>query len=219
LSAVARAMDAPTGLDAIVLRDSDSSLVMGRSFDSRWNWLDRGASQLLPSSIETTRQLNRWVAAAVRRATHADFAVATDLGFELEGPRWPSAEVAQTPGTTRLADIFGFYYYDPIAVMSLTGTELLDAERLLSNAPGVDLEPSVERARVDPARSYTVALTTDQLWTVGRRTRLRTSSYRQTEITASTALSQVEAIASRPSNAGASGRTSDQTHDSFQKRP
>jgi hypothetical protein len=190
MAAVAQVMDTTTGLDSLILRNSDRALVMGRSFDSRWQWLPREATPLLPKEVTTTRALNGWVADSVRRAAGADFAVSADVGFELKARRWPSDEIAQVPGITRVSDILGLLYYEPIGVMSLTGAELIAAEEGLSKAGGATFEPALEPARLRPKRSYTVALTSDQIWPFGRSTRLRPTSFRQTELTASAAVLQ-----------------------------
>ncbi|HTV17034.1 MAG TPA: prolyl oligopeptidase family serine peptidase, partial [Polyangiaceae bacterium] len=142
----------PTGIDFALSRAVEPTLLMARSFDSRWSWVSREASPALPTAATEVGAFSRGLAESVRRAAKADFALALAL------PNGPNAAIAYA-SSLRLADLTAMLYYEPIAVMTLTGAELEAARRALP--AGGRLQP--EPAKLAPERSYRVALTARQI--------------------------------------------------------
>ena len=127
------------GADLIVARAAAPAVVATRSFDSRWRWTPGGE--------------------AVRRAAGADFALVASYG----PPAVPPTAPAIVPGTTRVADVTTLLYYDPVGMFEVTGTELLKIARRLAapadaSAGPVYLQPQVDAAKIEAARTYRVAV-------------------------------------------------------------
>jgi hypothetical protein len=158
----------PSGADAVVVRVSDPTLVASRSFDSRWHWLTRDQSQLLPAELASSAELARAVAGAVRRAAPADFALA--------GLPEPARPNAYEPGEARLADLLAQNYFTPISVMTLLGSDLMAAARAISPSEGV-LEPEPDLAHIQPQREYRLALSARQISPFVRLTHLAPRKY------------------------------------------
>lgn len=163
-------MARPIGADAIVTRISTPTLVMTRSFDSRWRWTNTGSTAPIDTAIDTRQELEASIAAAIRQLTHAPFALA--------GWSFPSGSLPHLAGTTRLRDLVPLFYYEPIGVMELSGKELLAAERALRQRSGPRLVPAPDPGVIDPARTYSVAVIWEQLFAFGEITRLAPKSYR-----------------------------------------
>lgn len=165
-----------TGADFALARVSEPVLLMTRSFDSRWGWLSREASPLLPPAAADPATFARLLAEAVRRATQADFALAL-----ANGERGPSYAPS-----LRLLDLTALFYYEPIAVMTLTGAELSQAEQALASRPEARFQPAP--GRLDPQRSYRVAVTARQITPLVRATHLAPRQYTLTELELASAL-------------------------------
>ncbi|MBI5383022.1 MAG: carbohydrate binding domain-containing protein [Opitutae bacterium] len=171
----------PIGADLIIASATSSTLVAARSFDSHWQWTPgRARSPLLPATLQTHGALALARAEAIRRAIAADFAIAT--------PTYPNLSTAacQTPGSTRVADINLFHYYEPIGIMELSGSELLAADRLLkaaaTNSMWTCLHPQLDSSQIHATRLYRVALPISAIWSYCEQTRTAPRSYRQTEL-------------------------------------
>jgi hypothetical protein len=176
----------PVGADFIILGASDSALVAVRTFDSRWRWTPgRDTSPLLPALIRTPRDFSTAVGLAIRRATGTDFAFAGRWG--------PAAHAAITAGSVRLSDVTALYYYDPIGVLEMSGSELLEAARRLT-APEdpaetqLSLEPGADAKNIAPARTYRVALPIDLIGTFCRVAKMAPRGYRHTDLLVGEAL-------------------------------
>jgi dienelactone hydrolase len=158
----------PSGADAVVVRVSDPTLVASRSFDSRWHWLPREQSALLPAALASNADLGRAVAAAVRRAAPADFAVA--------GLPEAARASAYEPGEARLADLVAQNYFAPVSVVTVLGSDLMQAARAIAPSEA-SIEPAAELARVQPHREYRLALSARQIAPFARLTRLAPRKY------------------------------------------
>jgi pimeloyl-ACP methyl ester carboxylesterase len=158
----------PSGADAVVVRVSDPALVETRSFDSRWHWLPREQTTLLPAELASSAELARAVAAAVRRAAPADFAVT--------GLPEPTRPNAYEPGEARLADVLAQNYFAPVSVMTLLGSDLVQAAHAIA-ASNAKLEPAPDLARIQPQREYRVALSARQISPFVRLTHLAPRKY------------------------------------------
>jgi hypothetical protein len=180
----------PTGADAVVVRVSDPVLVQSRSFDSRWRWLAREQSSLLPAELAQNTELARAVAETVRRSARADFAVA--------GLPESSRPSAYEPGEARLADLLAQNYFAPVSVMTLSGKELMLAMRALAAAPA-ELEPAPDLARIDPTREYRLALSARQIGPFVRLTELAPRKYEVTDGSVAQALSRYGVSGAAPS--------------------
>jgi len=168
-----------SGADAVVVRVSDPTLVASRSFDSRWHWLPREQSALLPAALASNADLGRAVAAAVRRAAPADFAVA--------GLPEPARASAYEPGEARLADLVAQNYFAPVSVMTVLGSDLVQAARAIAPSEA-SIEPAAELARVQPQRKYRLALSARQISPFVRLTHLAPLVYEQLDANVAQAL-------------------------------
>jgi hypothetical protein len=162
----------PTGVDLVVTRVSEPRILLARSFDSRWNWVSREGSPALPAAGAERAGFARMLAESVRRVSGADFALALESGED--GPTYAT-------GSMRTSDFVGLLYYEPIAVMSLTGSELAAARLGLAKNAQAHLQPE-PNAKLDPKRSYRLALTARQLGPLFYATHLAPPSYRLTEL-------------------------------------
>jgi dienelactone hydrolase len=168
----------PTGVDFVMSGASDAVYRMARSFDSRWSWLSREGSPALPPAATEVASFSRLLAESVRRAAQADFALAL-----------PSTNTAfPFASSSRLADVTAQLYFEPIAVMTLTGAELEAARGALAKLPGAALQP--EPGKLAPERSYRVALTARQISPLVGATHLAPKKYVLTELDAASALAR-----------------------------
>jgi hypothetical protein len=161
----------PTGADLVVTRVSEPRILLARSFDSRWSWLSREGSPALPAAGAERAGFARMLAESVRRVSGADFALA--LESDEDGPTYATG--------LRATDLVGLIYYEPIAVMSLTGSELAAARLALAKNDQAHLQPE-PNAKLDPKRNYRLALTARQLGPLFYATHLAPPSYRLTEL-------------------------------------
>jgi hypothetical protein len=157
----------PTGADLVVSRVSEPTIVASRSFDSRWGWVSHEASPALPAAARERAVAARALAESARRAAKTDFALAMETG-----PNGP----AYAGGSLHLADLAALLYYEPIAVMTLTGAELDAARALLAAKPELHFQPELP-ARLDPKQDYRVALTARQITPLVSTTHLAPKRY------------------------------------------
>jgi hypothetical protein len=173
------------GADLLVTHSTEQRLVATRSFDSRWHWNDgREKSPVLSDQNESHTALAIRIAAAVRRAAGADFAIAGSI------PNLGSIPV--TAGVTRVSDITPLFYGHKIDLLEMSGTDLLKVQsrRAKSQDSNVwtSLEP--EAGQIEPARNYRVALPMSQASNFGRQTKMLPRLQRQSEIMESEALTR-----------------------------
>jgi dienelactone hydrolase len=185
----------PSGADAVVVRVSDPALVETRSFDSRWRWLPREQTSLLPAELASNADLARAVAAAVRRSAPADFAVS--------GLPEPTRPHAYEPGEARLADVLAQNYFAPVSVMTLLGSDLVQAVRAIAPADA-KLEPEPDLSQIQPQREYRVALSARQISPFVRLTHLAPRKYEVVDADVAQALNRfgVAAAPAAPAVAG-----------------
>lgn len=170
----------PTGVDFAATRVSTPTLVMARSFDSRWSWVSREGAAALPPADADAAQFASMLAESVRRASRADFALALHAG-----PNGPS--YATYAPSVRLTDLTALLYYEPIGVMTLTGAELATARLALAAKPEMRFQPE-PGARLDPKRKYRVAVTARQISPLVAATHLAPRQYTLTELELASAL-------------------------------
>ena len=170
----------PTGIDFAATRVSTPTLVMARSFDSRWNWVSREGSATLPPADSDATHFASMLAESVRRASKADFALALHTG-----PNGPS--YATYAPSVRLTDLTALFYYEPIGVMTLTGAELATARLALAAKPEIHLQPE-PGAHLDPKRTYRVAVTARRISPLVAPTHLAPRRYTLTELELASAL-------------------------------
>ncbi|MEO8182417.1 MAG: alpha/beta fold hydrolase [Deltaproteobacteria bacterium] len=159
----------PLYADALITDDPQSTLVLARSFDSRWHWTPRAAAPLLELEQNDWEAASRFEAEAARRVTRSDFALAAWF--------WQAqARPAFSPGITRSSDLM--LYDTPLSVLKLTGRELLAAQNALDHAQRVDgqmvvaLWPLPSSAQLEPERVYSVVGNSDGLVAFSSTTRL-----------------------------------------------
>ncbi len=171
------------GVDLIVARATGQTVVATRSFDSHWRWTPgRETSPLVPPSIKNYRDLAAALGSAVRKSADADFALVGLLG--------PVTDPAVVPGLTRVSDLGPLYFhYVPVGVFEATGAELAAmAEKLATpadpTAKPVYFEPAVGAAKLDPARTYHVAIPIDVISPFTTLAQLAPRNYRLTDLQA-----------------------------------
>jgi predicted esterase len=176
------------GADLLVTHSTEKRLVVTRSFDSRWRWnTGREKSPILSAQDESHTALARRIAAAVCRATGADFAVAGHIPNLGESP--------VSGGVTRVADITPLFYGHKIDMLEMSGAELLEAQNRLSKKPEdsndrVSLEPQATAGAVEPTRTYRVAVPMSLASNFGRQTGMSPRLQWQSEIMESEALTR-----------------------------
>jgi len=167
------------GADCLVTNTA-GALIATRSFDSRWHWVSgRAESPALPVSLAASGALSRAMAASVRRATAADFAVAFPLVALEEG--------ALTAGVTRVADVAPLLYDQPVDLLEMTGAEILTAGQKLAAASGPEeqhmaFEPALASAQIDPAKHYSVAMPVAGYFQFGTTTLINPRLQRRTDV-------------------------------------
>jgi hypothetical protein len=173
------------GADLIVMDATQPTLVLTRSFNSRWRWdAGRTGSPLLPAALGTHKEAALRIAESIRREAGADYAYALSGG--------PASSEAFAIGTTRLADLLPVVYYQPLGVMDLTGAELLGADQKLQKAEAGSragwLHPAVDAAKIEPGRVYRVAVSAGDLSNLAATARIAPRSFRMTDLLESEAL-------------------------------
>lgn len=163
------------GADLLVMSPAARTLVAARSFDSRWHWVTgREASPLLSDSCNTTAGLSANVAAAIQRATGADYAMVGDYGATAVAPI--------AVGITRVSDLAPLFANIPIGTIDVQGAEILEiARRIAEPKTGISL-PGFDPACIDPARRYRVALPVDVLWKFSAVIKSAPREYRWTDL-------------------------------------
>jgi hypothetical protein len=169
----------PTGADLVVTRASTATLLMARSFDSRWAWVSRESAPSLPRAGADGTSFARMVAESVRRAAKADFALALE-----DGPTGYSYAPS-----LRLTDLTALFYYEPIGVLTLTGAELASVRRAIAAKPEAHFQPEPS-AKLDPKRSYRLAVTARQISPLVAATHLAPHQYVLTELELASALNR-----------------------------
>lgn len=176
------------GADLIIADAARRSLVLTRSFDNGWNWINgRELSPLLPPALVKHEELSRAVALAVRRATGADFAFA--------GPVMLLGRDAICPDVTRVVDVASLHYGHGIDVFELSGAEVLTAHARLRAAHHngeipCRLVPEVDRAPIEPHRLYRVAVPVPALDNYASRTQSAPLRQTRAEVSLSDALTR-----------------------------
>src|SRR6185436_19218887 len=132
-------------------------------------------------ALASSADLARAVAASVRRAAPADFAVT--------GLPEPTRPNAYEPGEARLADLLAQNYFTPVSVMTLLGSELVAAAHAIAPSDGV-LEPQLDVSRIQPQREYRLALSARQISPFVRLTHLAPRKYEVVEGDVARALSR-----------------------------
>jgi hypothetical protein len=164
--------------DLVVTDLGQQALVVARSFDSRWRWdSTRAASPLLPTNLLNEHDLDVAFARALRRGTGADF------GLNVIHTNTSPLAIS---GTTRLADCLAFYYYQPVCLVDLTGTELLEAERHRKAEAKEDsptpLYPAFDPTKIEPGRKYRLAASLNGVFSLAKPFKLTTQPFRMTDL-------------------------------------
>jgi len=176
------------GADLLVTHSTAQQLVATHSFDSRWRWnTGREKSPILSAQDEPHPALARRIAAAVSRATGADFAIAGRI------PNLGSIPV--TAGVTRVADITPLFYGHKIDLLEMSGADILEAQNRMAKTQEnskdwISLEPQPKASSIEPTRTYRVALPMSLASDFGRQTKMSPRLQRQSETMESDALTR-----------------------------
>ena len=173
------------GADLVVLDATAPVLVAAREFDSRWRWTaDRAASPRLPAAFKTSADFSATLGAALRAGTGADYALVGTFG--------PAAVPVVTPGVTRGSDLRPMFYNLHVGTCEMTGAEIREVARKAAAAgqPALLVVPAISGEAGGPAagRTYRVALSVDQLWTLSAVAQLAPRAYEHTDLLVSDAL-------------------------------
>lgn len=198
-----------TGADSVVTRVSEPALVLSRSFDSHWRWQSRESSALLPAAASGRLEFARALARTVRRAAGTDFALAAPVAAR--------AAVFE-PGQARLIDLIAHHYFEPLSVLTLPGTRLLEALKALESSE-LRLEPAPDPRRIQPGREYRLALTATQISPLVAATHLNTGRYEVSDITLGDALARHGLLAAEPAAGAAAGPTASKPSPSGGQSP
>jgi hypothetical protein len=176
------------GADLLITHSTEQQLVAARSFDSRWRWNTwREKSPILSAQEESHDALAGRIAAAVGRATGADFTVAgrvVNLG-----------EAPVTAGVTRVEDITPLFYGHRIDLVEMSGAEILEAQNRLAKTQEnprnrISIEPKAKAGQVELTRTYRVALPMSQAFEFGRQTKMSPRVQWQSDTTQAEALTR-----------------------------
>jgi hypothetical protein len=184
------------GPDFLITHALNHQMVAARRFDSRWSWEPGyGDSPLLPDEVCSIQGSAEAGVRILRRAAGAEFA--------LMGADWASTRSEYAKGETRWMDLLAREYDGRLAVMDLTGAELLAAEESLEKEKQAGQEwsirtlPAPSSRSVEADRLYRVALAPWWMWDYAKATRTNPISYRLTDIQAKEALERHGAEATR----------------------
>ena len=160
------------GADFIVADLAEDTLMVARSFDSRWNWdAARASSPLLTAGLIGKHDLDAACCKCLCKASGADF-----LFNFITTNNTPQVAL----GTTRLADGLAFAYYQPMGYVDLSGTELLEAERRRKAEAKQEyptpLHPSFDSAKIATNQTYRVAFGLDDFYSLAQTFKLTTRS-------------------------------------------
>jgi predicted esterase len=165
------------GADFIAADLVQDTLMVARSFDSRWNWeAARASSPLLPPNLVGKHDLDMAANACLWKANGADYLFAFISTNN-------AAQVAL--GTTRLADGLAFTYYQPMGYVDLSGTELLQAERRRKSEAKQEyptpLYPSFDPTNIFTNHTYRIAFGLDDFYSLAQTFKLTTRSVQLTD--------------------------------------
>ena len=143
------------GRDLVIYEWPDSSLIASRNFDSNWNWEPGyGESPRIQAEDATYRGIAEMEGLAARMAVGADFSLITWYEFGIP------AKFA--PGKARFMDIIPDLYNRKIALMEMTGAELLNykqaCDEVQSGWARFDIVGNQSLSNVAMERSYTICL-------------------------------------------------------------
>jgi hypothetical protein len=131
--------------DMLIVDAASGSLVAARRYDSRWRWEDGYQhSPVMPRRAARRPAFAEAVSDAYRRCAAADFALAAAA--------WGSREPAYAPGETRVMDVVATEFNTPLALMRMSGEELLELAEVCANMGGAgdELREGAETPRLLP---------------------------------------------------------------------
>jgi pimeloyl-ACP methyl ester carboxylesterase len=178
--------------DFLMMSSSGGTLVAARRFDSRWKWeAGYAESPRVPDKSCSVAGSAELEAGLLRARTGSDYA--------LVNRDWESTAPAMAADETRLADLPANGYDQRACQMDLTGKELLGALDALEKAAKAREEkvarkedagdpiprflPAVDRAGIDPGRTYSVATNQWPALAFFRATMLAPESFRMLDLT------------------------------------
>jgi predicted peptidase len=129
--------------DFLVMHATEEQFIAARWFDSRWVWEKSYAdSPLMKKELCSKIGHDKNVAKILRQKTGAD--------FTLYGTLWQSDEQAFSLGQSRRMDMLALRYYERIAMMELSGQEILDDIKSFSKA--LDTAVAKKKANQEKAK-------------------------------------------------------------------
>lgn len=171
-----------SGFDCLISKVDAASLVAGRSFGADWRWRPRSASEPIVSAhIESSRAFYFEIGQAMR------LALATDFSFAVDPSGNPASDLPIVRGTTRLSDLANQFFYEPIGVMEVDGTRLMEMQSRLA-AKDMSFYPLPTADNVNPKYRYRVAIMEADLWVLVPSVEYAPEDYRLTDLQLSTVI-------------------------------
>ena len=168
--------------DCIISHVDQPKLVAARSFDSHWHWNPRqGHRERIASSIKTLQDYIAEINKAVKVETAADFTF-TPQPQDVTGDGIPFQ-----PGVTQVDDYVSRFYYEPIGIMTLTGSELLAMQARLKDQKQ-SLFPAPKAESMGLKNKYRLAVSQSNLWLLVEITHHTQRNYRLSDIQFGSAL-------------------------------
>lgn len=148
----------PPGFDCLISLVGQPSMVEARSFNSNWDWIPRnGRGKKVSSSIKTSRDYYAELSKAIKKETGADYAFAERTVIN------DTNYIPCLPGVTLLEDLVNKYYYEPIGIATLSGSELLTIQSKLEEK-GLSITPIPNKDNIDAETNYTLAVNQNSIW-------------------------------------------------------
>jgi pimeloyl-ACP methyl ester carboxylesterase len=155
------------GVDLAVMDTHSPTLVVARTFDSRWNMTPACPRQsiLIPEASCDEKGMAELIASAIAKAIGADFGLGLRTFYQLNRA---TPALSATSGITTYGDIARMHYFMPIYTVSLSGKQLLDMmqKRDALKSHLFEISSEFDAAKIDGARIYKIAVTEDDLWAI-----------------------------------------------------
>lgn len=147
--------------DLIVSTLKNEEVVASRFFDSYWQW-ERDYKESLSCSphIKTNKKMQEEIGKVFNRAIGSDVAL-IQIPPNLNASPYPA-------GSMRIADLTAYYYYMPIAEMTLSGRKIMAYQKWFKENPSEYGEfvfyPKMTKLTLKEDHMYRIALNPQSVW-------------------------------------------------------
>ncbi|MDD5455367.1 MAG: hypothetical protein PHW62_07770, partial [Candidatus Ratteibacteria bacterium] len=148
--------------DLIVATLKNDEVVASRSFDSHWQWEPNYKESLLCSPhIRTNKQMQEEIGTVFNRAMGSDLAL-------IQIPPNSNASPYLAGSPMRIADLTAYYYYMPIAEMTLSGRKIMAYQKWFKENPSeygtFVFYPTMTKLTLKEDYMYRIALDPQSAW-------------------------------------------------------